>query len=97
MNHIHFLSDCMNLDEAVDLLRIISAIPLKGSAKRPEIRIVRAIGEVMSKGYTLRIDKKPVNVDYLNHLNKMAQSKNVAIHESKLCLIIHRKSALCSL
>ena len=93
MNHVHFLLDCMNLEETVELLRVVSAIPLKGSAKHPEIRIVRAIGEVMSKGYTLRIEKKPADADYLNHLNRIVHTKKLAIHESKRYLIIYRKSA----
>ena len=34
----------MNLDEAVELLTVVSAIPAKKSAKHPEIRVVHAIG-----------------------------------------------------
>jgi hypothetical protein len=35
----------MNLDEAVELLKVVSAIPVKDSAKRPEICIFNNIGE----------------------------------------------------
>jgi hypothetical protein len=87
-----FLLSSMNLDEAVELLRVVSAIPVTKSAKRPEIRIVRAIGEVTAKGYTLHIEKKFADADYRNHLNKIAKSKKLAISESKHYLIIYRKS-----
>jgi hypothetical protein len=87
------LIECMNLDEAVELLRVVSAIPVKKSTKYPEIRIVRAIGEVMSKGYTLRIEKDLADADYRNHLNRIVESKNLAIRESERHLIIYRKSA----
>jgi len=83
----------MNLDEAVGLLRIVSTIPIKKSAKHPEIRIVHNIGEVTSKGYTLWIEKKPADADYLDHLNEIVESKKLAILESKRYLIIYRKSA----
>jgi hypothetical protein len=82
----------MNLDEAVELLRIVSAIPIKKSAKHPEIRIVHAIGEVMSKAYTLRIEKKSADADYRNHLNEIVESNKLAIRESEGYLIIYRKS-----
>ena len=82
----------MNLDEAVELLRVFSAIPLKKSAKSPEIRIARAIGEVTAKGYTLRIEKKSADADYRNHLNEIVESNKLAIRESKRYLIIYRKS-----
>jgi hypothetical protein len=83
----------MNLDEAVELLKVISAIPVKKSAKRPEMRIVRAVGEVTAKGYTLRIEKKLADTDYRNHLNEIVESQKLAIRESKHYLIIYRKSA----
>jgi hypothetical protein len=82
----------MNLDEAVELLKVVSAIPVKKSAKRPEIRIARAIGEVMAKGYTLRIEKKQTDADYRYHLNEIVESNNLAIRESKRYLIIYRQS-----
>jgi hypothetical protein len=86
------LIECMNLDEAVELLRLVSAIPVKKSAKHPEIRIVHAIGEVMAKNYTLRIEKKQTNADYRNHLNGIVESKKLEIRESKRYLIVYRKS-----
>lgn len=82
----------MNLDEAVELLRVVSAIPVKKQAKHPEIRIVRAVGEVMAKGYTLRIDKKSADADYRNHLTRIVESRKLEILESKRSLIIYRKS-----
>ena len=53
-NHV-----CMNLDEAVELLKVVSAIPMKKHVKRPEVRIVHALGEVIAKGYTLHVEKRP--------------------------------------
>ncbi|MDX1814267.1 MAG: hypothetical protein R3319_05700, partial [Candidatus Bathyarchaeia archaeon] len=59
----------------------------------PEVRIVRAIGEVMAKGYTLSIEKKSTNEDYRKHLKEIAESKKLAIFESERYLIVYRKSA----
>ena len=83
---------CMNLDEAVELLRIASEIPVKKSTKHPEIRIVHTVGEVMANGYTLRIEKKLADADYLNRLNDIVESKKLAVRESKRYLIIYRLS-----
>jgi hypothetical protein len=79
----------MNLDEAIELLRIVSAIPVKESAKRPEIRIVHVIGALMGEDYTLRIEKNEVDADYRNHLNKIVESKKLEIREWKRYLIIY--------
>jgi hypothetical protein len=79
----------MNLDEAVELLRVVSAIPVKESAKRPKICIIHTIGEVMSEGYTLRIQKKLTDADYRNHLNRITESEKLEIRESKKYLIIY--------
>lgn len=75
----------MNLDEAVELLRIVSTITVKESAKQPEIRIVYNIGE----GYTLRIKTKAVNAEYRNHLNRIVESSKFRIRKSKRYLIIY--------
>ena len=83
----------MNLDKAVELLKVVSTIPLKKSAKRPEVRIVRAIGEVMARGYTLTIEKRSTDADYRKHLGEIAESKKLAILESERYLIVYRKSA----
>ena len=82
----------MNLDEAVELLRIVSAIPIKKSAKHPEIRIIQAIGEVMAKGYTLRIEKKLADADYRSHLNRIAESRKLSLLESERFLVVYRKA-----
>jgi hypothetical protein len=87
---------CMNLDEAVELLKVVSAIPVKKSAKHPEISIFHAVGEVMSKGYTLRIVKNSVDADYLIYLNRIVESNKLEISESERHLIIYRNSALMS-
>ena len=92
MKHTRSLLNCMNLDEAVGMLRLVSAIPIKKSAKHPEIRVVHAIGEVMAKGYTLHIEKKQTDADYRNRLNGIVESKKLAIRESKRYLIVYRKS-----
>jgi hypothetical protein len=75
----------MNLDEAVELLRVVSAIPVKDAAKHPEIRIFHNIGE----GYTLNIKAHSVNAEYRNHLNEIVESRNLRIRESKRFLIIY--------
>jgi hypothetical protein len=78
----------MNLDEAVELLKVVSAIPVKKSAKRPEIRIFNEIGE----GYTLAIKTESVNAEYRNHLNKIVESYKLGLRESKRYLIIYGHS-----
>ena len=88
-----FLIECMNLDEAVELLRTVSAIPLKEPAKHPEIRIFHNIGE----GYTLRIKTEAVNAEYRNHLKEIVESSRLTIRESKHYLIIHGHPVQCSL
>jgi hypothetical protein len=49
---IRIMLNCMNLNEAVELLKAVSAIPISNSSKHPEIRIVHTIGEVNTEGYT---------------------------------------------
>lgn len=75
----------MNLDEAVELLRVVLAIPIKYSAKRPKIRIFHNIGE----GYTLHIKADSINAEYRNHLNRIVESCKLAIRESNRYLIIY--------
>ena len=82
----------MNLDEAVELLKVVSAIPMKKHVKRPEVRIVHALGEVIAKGYTLHVEKRPAAPDYLKDLNEIVESNKLTIRESENCLIIYRKS-----
>jgi hypothetical protein len=79
----------MNLNEAVELLKAVSAIPVSNSSKHPEIRIVHTIGEVNTQGYTLRVEKNSVDADYRNHLNRIAESFKLAIRESKRYLILY--------
>jgi len=83
----------MNLDKAVELLKVVSTIPMGQSAKRPDVCIVRATGEVMAKGYTLNIEKNSANVDYRNRLSEIAKSQKLAILESDRHIILYRKSA----
>jgi hypothetical protein len=75
----------MNLDEAVELLRAVSAIPVQDSAKRPESHILHNIGE----GYILRIEALLVNAEYRNHINRIVESLKLAIRESEGYLIIY--------
>jgi len=83
----------MNLNEAVELLKAVSEIPVKESAKHPEVRIVHAMGGVVAKGYTLRIEKKLADADFRNHLSEIAESKKLAVLESERYLVLYRKSA----
>jgi hypothetical protein len=75
----------MNLNEAVELLRVVSKIPVKNLVKHPEIRIFHEIGE----GYTLRVKTASVNADYRNHLNGIVESRKLGIRESKRYIIIY--------
>ena len=83
------LLSCMNLFEAVELLRAVSAIPVKDSAKHPEIRIFHTIGEVAAQGYTLRINNNSVDADYRTHLNRIAESRKLGVRESKRYIVIY--------
>ena len=83
----------MNLEKAVELLKAVSTIPMNNPDKRPEVRIVRATGEVMAKGYTLSIEKKSTDADYRKHLSEIAESKKLAVLESDRYLTLYRKSA----
>ena len=82
----------MNLDEAVELLRVLSAISVGKSAKHPEIRIAHAVGEVMAKGYTVRIEKNLTDSDYRNHLARIVESRELEILELERYLIVYRRS-----
>ena len=87
----------MNLDEAVELLRVVSAIPVRKSAKHPEIRIVHVVGDVMAKGYTVRIEKKLTDADYRSQLARIVESRELEILELERYLIVYRKFVYCSL
>jgi hypothetical protein len=75
----------MNLDEAVELLRVVSVIPIRDSANHPEIRILHEIGA----GYTLHIKAASVSADTRNHLNRITESRELGIRESKHYIIIY--------
>ncbi len=79
----------MNLNEAVELLRVVSAIPVSDSAKHPEISIFHVMGEVLGEGYTIRVKKDSVDEDYRNHLNRIAEFRKLGIRESKCYVIIY--------
>jgi hypothetical protein len=82
----------MNLHEAVELLRVVSAIPVRKSAKHPELRIVHAVGDVMAKGYTVRIEKNLADADYRSQLARIVESRELEILDSERYLIVYRKS-----
>jgi hypothetical protein len=79
------ISSYMNLDEAVELLRVVSAIPVKDSAKRPEIRILYNQGE----GYTLHIEAHLVNDEHRSYLNGIVESRKLGIRESEGYIVIY--------
>jgi len=75
----------MNLEEAVELLKDVSAISIKDSGKHPEIRIFHNLGE----GYMLHVKTELINAEYRNRLNLIAESRKLAIRESEGYLIIY--------
>jgi len=77
----------MNLKESIELLRLVSEIPVNKSAQRPELRIFHNIG----KGYNLHIKAAQVHTEYRKHLDKIVESLNLAIREEKGYLIIFRR------
>jgi len=77
----------MNLYESIELLRVVSAIPVNESANRPELRIFHNMG----KGYTLHIKAQQFDTEYRKHLNKIVESLNLAIREENGYLIIFRR------
>jgi hypothetical protein len=88
MEHTHLLLSCTNLDKAVELLKAVSAIPIRESTKHPEFRIFHNIG----KGYTLRIKRASLNAGYRKHLNEIVESRKLAIRESNPYLEIYGHS-----
>ena len=75
----------MNLDEAVELLRAVSAIPIKDSQKQPEIHIIHSIGE----GYTLHLKENLLKAEYRNHLNEIIRACKLEIRESNNYIVIY--------
>jgi hypothetical protein len=84
MKHFAISLSCMNLNRAVELLRVVSAIPVNDSAKHPEIRIFYAVGE----GCTLQVKADAVNAEYRNHLRRIVESCKLGLRESEGYLII---------
>ena len=74
----------MNLNESIELLKVVSTIPVGKSAKRPELRIFHN----MSRGYTLRVKAQQVDKEYREHLDKIAKSLNLAVRKEKEWLIV---------
>jgi hypothetical protein len=74
----------MNLDEATEVLKAVSAIPVK-DINKAQIKILFTQGE----GYALHIKKKSVNAKFRDHLNKIVESSKLHIHEVEDYLIIH--------
>ena len=75
----------MNLNDAIDLLRVVSAIPFKDSAKNPKIRIFYKEGE----GYTLSIKASLVNAEYRYYLDEIVKSRYLGITESQGYLMVY--------
>lgn len=75
----------MNLNDAIELLKVVSAIPVKDSTKNPKIRIFYKEGE----GYTLGIKANLVNAVYRSYLGEIVKSRNLGILESKGYLLVY--------
>ena len=75
----------MNLDEAIALLKVVSAIPIEDSAKSPKIRIFYKEGE----GYTLGIKAHAANAEYRRYLDEVVKSRNLGITVSKGYLLVY--------
>lgn len=75
----------MNLDEAIELLKVVSAIPVKETAKNPKIRIFYHEG----KGYTLGIKANAVNAEYRRYLDEIVKSRSLGITASKGYLLVY--------
>ena len=75
----------MNLDEAIELLKVVSAIPIEDSAKSPKIRIFYKEGE----GYTLGIKAHVANTEYRRYLGEIVKSRNLGITVSKGYLLVY--------
>ena len=77
----------MNLDESIELLRIVSGIPVNHSAKHPELRIIHN----MSNGYTLHIKVQQIDTEYRKNLNKIVESLNLEISEETGYLLVFKQ------
>ena len=75
----------MNLNEAIELLRVVSAIPIKDSAKKPKIRVFYKEWE----GYTLGVKVSLVNAEYRNYLDEIVKSRDLRIAELEGYLMVY--------
>ena len=75
----------MNLAEAVELLSFLSEIPIRDSAKYPEIRILHNVGE----GYTLHITTESLNQEFRSQIAEIIEARKLKIRESNHYLIIY--------
>ena len=75
----------MNLAETVELLSFLSEIPIRDSAKYPEIHILHNVGE----GYTLHITAESLNPEFRSQLTEIIEACKLRIRESNHYLIIY--------
>jgi hypothetical protein len=75
----------MNLEEAIELLKILTACSPESTVRLREIRIFFKHGE----GYTLRIKARSVSPEYRKEIDEIVKSRKLAIRESKRYLIIY--------
>jgi hypothetical protein len=75
----------MNLDEAVELLKVFSAIPVKDAARKTKIRVFYREGE----GYALGIKVPLVSAQYGRYLDEVVKSRRRQITESRGYLMVY--------
>jgi hypothetical protein len=78
----------MILAKAIELLKVVSTIPIKEQNKYPEIRIFHSIGD----DYTLHITTELLTTEFRKQLLKIADSHKLGIRESNNYLIIYSYS-----
>jgi hypothetical protein len=75
----------LTLNEAIDLLCVVSDFQFKDSEKRPDF----CIYDNQNDGYNLRIKAELVTAEYRSYLNEIVKSRKLRIRESEGYLIIY--------
>jgi hypothetical protein len=67
----------LNLNEAIELLEIVSDFDFKASEKKPNL----SIHDNQSEGYVLYVKADLVSEEYRNYLEKIVESRNLRLSE----------------
>jgi hypothetical protein len=75
----------LNLNDAINLLCVVSDFQFKNSEKKPDF----CVYDNQNEGYNLRIKAEMVTAEYRSYLNEIVKSRKLGILESDGYLIIY--------